>query len=142
MGSHISSLDYKNIIQIIDLPDNNINKNKTNNHKHLIKYKNGKEKKVSFNKDEEKQFQLRYKYTKMFKPLINLQYSKITLVNKREISKDKYIELNKNVLDEDDKIIYNIQILYNNIDDGMYIMNMNKCQYDLFCKIKDDIDTM
>ena len=140
MGNKVSRLDYVNINKIIDLPE--FKNNNTSKYKHLIRYENGREVKVTFNKEEERKFQLKYKYAKMFKPIRKIKYSKITEVIKKDISPEKYIELNKNILEEDDKYIYNMNIVYDDNygkDDGIYMMHMNKSQYDVFCQLKDEI---
>ncbi len=134
MGSQISSLNYQNIIQIIDLSS----VKEQNKFIHIIKFENGKEKRIKLNKNEEKKFQMRYKYAKMFKDISKIKYSSITSVIKTNIDENRYKILNKFVVDEEDKYIYNLKCI---LDDGkIQILNVNKSQYDLFCNIYYDIN--
>jgi hypothetical protein len=138
MGGKVSSLKYYQIIQIIDL----VSKKDTNKFMHIIKYYNGKEEVIKLNKNQEHQFQLRYKYSRMFKDISKIRYSKITNIIKTNIDdnidKNKYNLLNKYVLDEEDIYIYNLKLI---LDDGtVQILHFNKTQYDLFCKIYYDIN--
>ena len=142
MGGKVSSLKYYQIIQIIDL----VSKKDPNQYLHIIKYDNGTEKIIKLNSKEERLFQIRYKYTRMFKDISKIRYSKITNIIKtniddnidNNIDKNKYNLLNKYVLDEEDKYIYNLKLILD--DDTMKILHFNKIQYELFCKIYYDIN--
>jgi hypothetical protein len=73
----------------------------------------------------------------MFKDISKIRYSKITDIIRTNIDENKYILLNKYVLNEDEKNIYNLKIIF---DDGnIQVFDFNKTQYDLFCKISNDI---
>ena len=88
MGSQISSLDYKNIREVKDLV--NINDNNKRKYIHIIKFNNNKEKIIKLNKNEEVKFELRYKYTKMFRDIAKIQYYKISEIIKTNIDENKY----------------------------------------------------
>ncbi len=134
MGGKVSSLKYYQIIQIIDLASTK----DPNKFLHIIKYDDGKEKLIKLNSKEERQFQMRYKYTRMFKDISKIRYSKITDIIKKNIDDSSYNLLNKYVLDEEDKYIYNLKLI---LDDGtVQILNINDIQYGLFCKIYYDIN--
>lgn len=133
MGAKISSLKYYQIIQIIDL----ISEKDTNKFVHIIKYENGKEKIITLNKNQEYQFQMRYKYTKMFKDISKIKYSNITDIIKENIDENQYNMINKYISDED-KYIYKLKLLLD--DETIQIINVNKLQYELFYKIYNDIN--
>ena len=133
MGGKFSSLKYYQIIQIIDL----ISEKDTNKFVHIIKYENGKEKIITLNKNQEYQFQMRYKYTKMFKDISKIKYSNITDIIKENIDENQYNMINKYISDED-KYIYKLKLLLD--DETIQIINVNKLQYELFYKIYNDIN--
>jgi hypothetical protein len=134
MGGKVSSLKYYQIIQVIDLAS----KKDPNKFLHIIKFDNGKEKVIKLNSKEERMFQVRYKYTKMFKDISKIKYSKITNIIKENIDESKYNLLNKYVLDEENMYVYKLKLILD--DDTIQIINVNKIQYDLFCKIYYDIN--
>ena len=136
MGSQISSLDYKNIREVKDLV--NINDNNKRKYIHIIKFNNNKEKIIKLNKNEEVKFELRYKYTKMFRDIAKIQYYKISEIIKTNIDENKYKLLNKYIIDDKEIYKYRIKIILN--DDNICCLDMNTLQYNLFCKLNKDIN--
>jgi hypothetical protein len=134
MGSSFSSLKYHNIVEIIDL----VSIKDPNKFMHVIKFEDGKEKTIKLNKKQEYTFQLRYKYTNMLKEIRKLKYNSITNIIRKEIDQNQYNMLNKYVISKEDNYIYNLKII---LDDGnIQSLNVNKLQYDLFCKINNRVN--
>ena len=101
MGNKLSSIDFMLIKSVTPIDGEIKRKTQKKSFNYLISYENGKTKKISLNSKENYKFQLKYKWTSEFKPLIGLNYSKILRI---EIC---------NKIKKNEVIFYNITIVYN-----------------------------
>jgi hypothetical protein len=114
MGNKLSSISFINIKSIKLISSNK------NNYKYLITNDDNKTENIALNSKENDKFQMRYKWSQEFKPLIGLDYYKM-------LSIEKYNKIKTN-----DGFIYNISILYNTND--MRDFTFTKNQMDWFLK--------
>jgi len=112
MGSSVSKINYTNIDSIVDKTNNNLKKP----YEHTIKFRDGKIKKYKFSKTEEEDFQLKYKYMKLYELVKKIDYYNIENV--------KY----KNI--KDNEFSYLVTVLYLNGD--ITTLQLNQFQYDFF----------
>jgi hypothetical protein len=119
MGSSVSKIDYENIYIIID----NIIENSRKPYQHTITFQNKKVKIYKFNKNEEEEFQLSYKCTKLYEKVRKIDYYNIESVRYTNIKEN--IKENKN-----NENIYILTILYFN--ETIKTIQLNQLQYDFF----------
>ncbi len=121
MGSQISKINYDKILKVVDHNNNSKTKIKKP-YGHTIYYYGGKQIVINLTKKEENDFQIKYKYTKLYQNLKKIQYYDIQCI--------PYY----NIIKKDNEIKHSLKIVYNS-NDNMESIAINQEQYDFFVEM-------
>ncbi len=120
MGSTISKIKYDKILKVIDHNNNNPKIKKP--YSHTIYYYGGRQITINLTKKEENDFQIKYKYSKLYQNLKKIPYYDIQCVP------------HYNVIKNNDTIKYSISVVYNN-NNNLEKLILNQEQYDFFVEM-------
>jgi hypothetical protein len=120
MGSQISKIKFDKILKVIDHNNENLKIKKP--YSHTIYYYGGRQTTINLTKKEENDFQIKYKYSKLYEKIKKIQYYDIQCIPFYDIIKNN------------DTIKHSIKIVYNN-NDNMDNLILNQEQYDFFVEM-------